>query len=59
MDILNYGFFQNALWGIGLISITAAVIGVYVVCRRMHASVDSDWDISSVGIRYGSLWLLP
>lgn len=37
MDILNYGFFQNALWGIGLISITAAVIGVYVVCRRMAA----------------------
>jgi hypothetical protein len=37
MDILNYGFFQNALWGIGLISITAAVIGAYVVCRRMAA----------------------
>lgn len=37
MEILNYGFFQNALWGIGLISITAAIIGVYVVCRRMAA----------------------
>ena len=37
MDLLQYGFFQNALWGIGLISITAALIGVYVVCRRMAA----------------------
>lgn len=37
MDLLSYSFFQNALWGIGLISITAALIGVYVVCRRMAA----------------------
>lgn len=37
MDLLQYGFFQNALYGIGLISITAALIGVYVVCRRMAA----------------------
>lgn len=37
MDLLDYGFFQNALIGIGLISVTAAIIGVYIVCRRMAA----------------------
>lgn len=35
MDILNYTFFQNALWAILLISIISAVIGTYIVARRM------------------------
>lgn len=35
MDILQYAFFQNALWGILLISVTGAVIGTYIVTRRM------------------------
>lgn len=35
MDILQYAFFQNALWGILLISITGAIIGTYIVTRRM------------------------
>lgn len=35
MDILQYAFFQNALFGILLISITGAIIGTYIVTRRM------------------------
>lgn len=34
-DIFSYSFFQNALVGIILVSIASAVIGTYVVCRRM------------------------
>lgn len=35
MDILQYTFFQNALLGILLISVVAAIIGTYIVTRRM------------------------
>ena len=35
MEILEYTFFQNALLGIILIAITSAIIGTYVVTRRM------------------------
>lgn len=35
IEILKYTFFQNALIGILLISISAAIIGTYVVTRRM------------------------
>lgn len=35
MDILNYTFFQNALLGVMFVSIASAVIGTYVVSRRM------------------------
>ncbi len=35
MDILQYTFFQNALIGILLLSLTAAIIGTYIVTRRM------------------------
>lgn len=35
MDILAYPFFQNALAGIVLISIVAALVGTYIVTRRM------------------------
>lgn len=35
MEILQYTFFQNALLGILLISITGAIIGTYIVTRRM------------------------
>ncbi len=34
-ELLKYTFFQNALAGVVLISIACAVIGVYVVTRRM------------------------
>lgn len=34
MDILAYPFFQNALAGVIIISIAAAIIGTYVVTRR-------------------------
>lgn len=34
-DLLNYTFFQNAIIGILLVSIASAIIGTYVVCRRM------------------------
>ncbi len=35
IEILKYTFFQNALIGILLISISAAIIGTYIVVRRM------------------------
>lgn len=35
MELLNYPFFQNALIGIALISVMSAVIGTYIVTRRM------------------------
>ena len=34
-ELLQYAFFRNALVGVALISIACAVIGVYVVTRRM------------------------
>lgn len=34
-DILQYPFFRNAIVGVLLISISAAIIGTYVVARRM------------------------
>lgn len=35
MEILQYTFFQNALIGTLLISVVAAIIGTYIVIRRM------------------------
>lgn len=35
MEILSYTFFQNALVGLLLVSVVAAVAGTYVVARRM------------------------
>ena len=35
IDIFNYTFFQNAIIGIVLVSIASAIVGTYVVCRRM------------------------
>lgn len=35
MEILNYTFFQHALWGVLLISVVSALIGTYIVTRRM------------------------
>lgn len=34
-ELLDYPFFRNALVGVALISVACAVIGVYVVTRRM------------------------
>lgn len=34
-DILSYNFFQNALLGVLTVSIAAAIIGTYIVTRRM------------------------
>lgn len=35
MEILNYSFFQNALWGALLASVLCAMVGTYVVTRRL------------------------
>lgn len=35
LDILNYTFFRNALLGVLLVSIASAMIGTYIVTRRM------------------------
>lgn len=34
-ELLEYAFFRNALAGVALISVACAVIGVYIVTRRM------------------------
>lgn len=36
-EILQYAFFRNALFGTAIISIAAAVIGTYIVTRRLVA----------------------
>lgn len=35
IEILSYTFFQNALAGVTLVSVAAAIIGTYIVTRRM------------------------
>lgn len=35
LELLSYPFFRNAIWGIIIISIASAVIGTYIVSRRM------------------------
>ena len=35
LDILRYTFFQNALLGVVIVSIVSAMIGTYIVTRRM------------------------
>lgn len=35
MDILFYPFFQRALLGVGIISVAVAIIGVYIMSRRL------------------------
>lgn len=35
MEILEYTFFRNALWGILLVSVACTMIGTYIVTRRM------------------------
>ncbi len=36
-DILQYSFFQNAIAGVLIISVAAAVIGTYIIARRLVA----------------------
>ncbi|MEG0700378.1 MAG: metal ABC transporter permease, partial [Muribaculaceae bacterium] len=35
MDIFTYAFVQNALLGVIIVSIASAIIGTYIVTRRM------------------------
>lgn len=35
MEIFQYGFFQNALWGVMIVSIMSAMIGTYIITRRL------------------------
>ena len=35
MEILEYTFFRNALFGLMLISVASAIIGTYVIIRRL------------------------
>lgn len=35
MDILDYGFFRNALMAVVLLSVASAVIGTYIISRRL------------------------
>ncbi|MDE6803127.1 MAG: metal ABC transporter permease, partial [Muribaculaceae bacterium] len=35
MELLSYPFFRNALLGVMLISVAAALVGTYIVTRRM------------------------
>ncbi len=37
IDLLNYPFFRNALFGLIIINIAAAMIGTYIISRRMVA----------------------
>ena len=35
LDILGYSFFQNALLGVLIAGVAAAIVGTYIVTRRM------------------------
>lgn len=35
MDLLQYGFFQHALWGSLLTAIACGIVGTYIVARRL------------------------
>lgn len=35
MELLQYGFFQNALWAVAILSVAAGLIGTYIVTRRL------------------------
>lgn len=37
IDLFSYEFFKNALWGLILISVASAVLGTYIVSRRLVA----------------------
>lgn len=56
MDILNYTFFQNALWAILLISVTSAIIGTYIVARRMLFITGGITHASFGGLGIGYYW---
>lgn len=36
-DFFEYAFFRNALWGVLIISVAAAMIGTYIITRRLVA----------------------
>ena len=35
MDLLQYGFFQHALWGSLLTAVACGIVGTYIVSRRL------------------------
>lgn len=37
LEFLNYSFFQNAVAGVAIISVAAAMIGTYIIARRLVA----------------------
>lgn len=37
MDYFDYPFFVNALWGVVIISVASAIVGTYIVARRLVA----------------------
>jgi len=37
IEYFDYPFFVNALWGVVLISVASAIVGTYIVARRMVA----------------------
>ncbi|MCC8117449.1 MAG: metal ABC transporter permease [Bacteroidales bacterium] len=37
IEFLEYEFFRNALWGVLIISVAAAMIGTYIITRRLVA----------------------
>lgn len=37
LELLEYSFFRNALWAIVILSVTSALIGTYIVTRRLVA----------------------
>lgn len=36
-ELLDYAFFRNALWAVAILSITSALVGTYIVTRRLVA----------------------
>lgn len=53
MEIFGYTFFQNALLGVTIVSVAAAIIGTYVVVRRMVAITGGITHASFGGLGFG------
>lgn len=55
-DIFHYSFFQHAVWAVLLISLVGAVIGTYVVTRRLVFITGGITHASFGGLGLGFFW---
>ena len=54
MEIFGFAFFRNALIGLMLVSIASAIVGTYVVTRRLMFVTGGmvSWGVIGIGAEY-------